>query len=388
LRGHRPRLSVIVPVHDGRKVLPLCLSSLVQSDLPREQWELIVVDDGSTDDTALIAARYADKVVRLPGKTHGPAYSRNRGFETSTGEIVVFVDADVSVHADTLRRFLALHDAEPDVTAIFGAYDGRSGQQGFVSDFRNLLHHYVRHREAGEAERFWAGCGSIRAAAFREVGMFDEWHYSQPQVEDIELGRRLRRNGHRILLRPEIQGTHLKEWTLRDSIISDFKRRGVPWMRLRLQESAIARGRLRDLRTSEKLCTAAAGLGWFAIGLAALLGALWPLGYLPAGMLSIVLINRQFYRLALRQRGVLGALGMFPLHMIYYATNVVSAVMGWLLHNLLGEPLAPIDATAEAGMDLRTWPPVRSRPSAGVWTDSPRRREAESTKPASAPAGS
>jgi glycosyltransferase involved in cell wall biosynthesis len=116
-----PFLSVILPVYQGSTVLPRSLQALAESDLPRECWELIVVDDGSTDDTASIAARYADRVVRLPGKKRGPAYARNRGFEVSRGECLVFVDADVIVHRDTLRRFMDVFLSEPDVGAVFGS---------------------------------------------------------------------------------------------------------------------------------------------------------------------------------------------------------------------------------------------------------------------------
>ena len=68
----RPFMSVIVPAHNAAGMLPRSLGGLRNSDLPRDRWELIVVDDGSTDETSLIAARYADTVVTLPGRAHGP----------------------------------------------------------------------------------------------------------------------------------------------------------------------------------------------------------------------------------------------------------------------------------------------------------------------------
>ncbi|MGH7505659.1 MAG: glycosyltransferase family 2 protein [Longimicrobiales bacterium] len=364
----RPDLSVIVPAHQGAKVLPLSLSSLLRSTLPREQWELIVVDDASSDETSVVAARYADTVVRLPGKPHGPAYARNRGFEASRGELVVFVDADVCVHAETLARFVALFDEDASVSAIFGSYDAAPSHPGLISEFRNLLHHHVHHRDAGEAETFWAGCGAVRAAAFREVGMFDEWHYSRPQIEDIELGRRLRLRGHRILLRPEIQGTHLKKWKLRDIVSTDFKHRGVPWTRLLLQEGPNAASRALNLRVSEKLCTAIAGASWIALAAAIVLGTFWPLLVIVPAIVSIALMNRDFYRFVVRERGFRTALGMLPLHFVFYATNVLSAIIGWTLHVLLGEPQAPVTVAAEVGMDLQTWPPRPSRPTDGVWS--------------------
>src|SRR5688572_7427788 len=90
----RPFFSVIMPAHNAAGMLPRSLGALRNSDLPKDHWELIVVDDGSSDETSLIAARYADTVVTLPGKPNGPAYARNRGFEVSRGDIVIFIDAD------------------------------------------------------------------------------------------------------------------------------------------------------------------------------------------------------------------------------------------------------------------------------------------------------
>jgi GT2 family glycosyltransferase len=362
-----PRLSVVVPAYQGSKVLPQSLSALLRSDLPKDQWELIVVDDASSDETALIGAQYADTVVRLPVRPSGPAFARNRGFEASRGDIVVFVDADVCVHRATLRRILQAMDDDAGIGALFGSYDSSPSHTSVVSEFRNLLHHYVHHRDAGEAETFWAGCGAIRASVFEQVGMFDEWHYSRPQIEDIELGRRMRQDGHRIVLRPEIQGTHLKRWTLKDVMLTDFKHRGVPWTQLLLQEGPNASARMLNLRTSEKVCTAMAGLGWLAVGAAIVLANPMPLLVLILAAIVIAFLNRGFYRFIARERGILTAIAIQPLHQLFYATNVVSAGMGWLLHTLLGEPQAPVSVIAGVGMDITTWPPPPSRPRSGVW---------------------
>jgi len=200
----RPLLSVVVPAHNGTKVLPLSLPALAASDLPRACWELIVVDDASGDATAEMAASYADLVVRLAGAPHGPAYARNRGVEVARGDVVAFIDADVVVHPDTLRRIAWQFANDPELGAVFGSYDDRPPSPGLVSQYRNLLHHYHHQENPGEAETFWAGCGAVRTSVFREAGMFDEWHYRRPSIEDIELGHRIRRLDRRILLRPEI----------------------------------------------------------------------------------------------------------------------------------------------------------------------------------------
>ena len=166
-----PYLSVIVPAHNSARTLATCLDAIIRSDLPRDCWELIVVDDGSADDSPLIAAEYADTVVSLPGNARGPAYARNRGFEVSRGEGVVFVDPNARVHSDTLRRIALVFAHEPDVSAVFGSYDTSSSAVGVVSTYRNLLHHYVQLQTAGDAETFWAVCGGVRRDVFIEAGM-------------------------------------------------------------------------------------------------------------------------------------------------------------------------------------------------------------------------
>src|SRR5688500_13207072 len=152
---HAPYLSVIVPVYQGRTLLPGCLESLVASELPREQWELIVVDDGSTDGSGDLARPVAAQVVRVTGGPKGPAVARNRGPEGARGEVLVFIDADTRVHSDTLSRFAALMRERPEVNAVFGAYDDAPAHPSFLSQYRNLLHRYVHVRDAGPTQTFW-----------------------------------------------------------------------------------------------------------------------------------------------------------------------------------------------------------------------------------------
>jgi glycosyltransferase involved in cell wall biosynthesis len=375
-----PFLSVIVPAHQGAKVLPHSLAALEASDLPRECWELIVVDDASHDDTSLIAARYADTVIRLPGTPNGPAYARNRGFEASRGEILVFIDADVAVHTDTLRRFALLFAHDAELGAAFGSYDPEPVGPGLVSQYRNLLHHYVHQQSVGEAETFWAGCGAIRRDVFRDVGLFDEWHFPRPQIEDIELGRRIRRSGYRVLLRPEIQATHLKEWTFRQVVTTDFTSRGVPWMRLLLQEGRSAASQALNLSIVAKLCTALVGLGLAALVAALLLQARWALLLAGVAFLVVVLLNAGFYTFLWRVRGAWFTLRAIPLHLLYYFINGLSAISGWALHHLVGAPRPSHEVAARSAMGVKTWPPTPARPTSSVWTASTGKADRATTR--------
>ncbi len=360
-----PFMSVIVPVYQGARVLPRCLAALRASQMPEGSWELIVVDDASTDATALIAAEFADAVVRLPDRPRGPAYARNRGVEVARGDIVVFVDADVCVHVDTLRRFTSVFTHEPDVSAVFGAYDTAPEAPQIVSQYRNLLHHYVHWQSAGEAETFWGGCGAIRRQVFMEAGRYDEWSYPRPQIEDVELGHRVRALGHRILLRPEIQCTHLKRWTLRGVLTGDFRDRGVPWTRMLIQQGLATKSRTLNLRTVEKLNTV---LVWVSV-LSLLGAAIWR-SRVPAigagvAFAIVIVLNRGLYGFFARTRGIMFAVAVIPLHTLYYINNGFAVLYGWTLHHLFGEPMpdATTQAYAEIGVDM--WPPVPSKKPEG-----------------------
>src|SRR5918994_2110939 len=131
----------------------------------------------------------------------------------------------------TLARIAERFAADPELTAVFGAYDDDPGDPGLTSRYRNLLHHHVHVGAAGEVETFWAGLGAIRREAFEAAGGFDAYRFPEPSVEDIELGMRLRRRGGRIVLDRQIRGRHLKAWTPLSMVRTDFARRGVPWTR-------------------------------------------------------------------------------------------------------------------------------------------------------------
>ncbi len=362
-----PFCSVIMPARNGSAMLPITLGALRASDLPPEGWELIVVDDGSTDDTATVAARYADTVVRIPGRNFGPAYARNRGFEVSQGEVVMFIDADVVVRPDTVRRFAEVLAAEPDVGAVFGSYDDTPHEPGFFSQYRNLLHHYVHQKHPGDSETFWAGAGAVRRAVFEEVGMYDEWHYSRPQIEDIEMGGRIRNLGYRILLQPEIQVKHLKRWTFSGVVRTDLADRGIPWTRLLAQRGdSLTTGTL-NLKVSEKINTVLAWVGLLSLLSAAVFRSTALLGVGLLCPLIVLLMNLPLLGFFARVRGVFFVARVIPVHLLYYLLNGISFGLGMMIHQLVGAPRPhpTIDAFSEVG--VKRWPPVPTR-NRSTWT--------------------
>jgi cellulose synthase/poly-beta-1,6-N-acetylglucosamine synthase-like glycosyltransferase len=363
-----PFMSVIMPAHNAAGLLPRSLGALRNSDLPRDRFELIVVDDGSSDDTSMIAARYADTVVTLPGRPHGPAYARNRGFEVSRGDIIVFIDSDCVVHKDTLSRFMACFASEPDVGALFGSYDDRPPASGLMSQYRNLVHHHVHHRNAGDVETFWAGAGGVRRDVFAEAGMYDEWHYAKPQIEDIELGARIRRLGKRIVLDPAIQVTHLKKWTLAGVIRTDLRDRGIPWARLLMHRGAMMSSGTLNLRWTEKLNTILVWVASLLVLLAPIVWSLTPV-WLALGCIAVVLLlNAPLWAFFARVRGPVFAVLVMPAHLMYYLLNGISFGVGMLLQILIGPPLPDPTTSAYAEVGVQRWPPVPTKNRPSSWT--------------------
>ena len=363
-------LSVVIPARNAAHTLPVSLAALLRSDLAREAWEVIVVDDASTDDTAAVARRLADVVVELPTRRPlGPAYARNRGCDVARGEIIVFVDADVCVHDDTLRRFAELFRDDPTIGAAFGSYDAHPPAPGLVSQYRNLLHHHVHQQGAGEAETFWAGCGAVRRTVFIDADMFDEWHYPRPQIEDIELGARIRALGHRIVLRPDIQATHLKRWTLGAMIRTDLFDRGVPWTRLLVQQGTALRVTTLNLRRRERWKTV---LACAAVACAALAWPMHDQRWLIASailLLAVIVGSADLYRRFAQIRGWRFAVATVPLQLLYYMINGVSVCMGWVVHHAVGEPHPDPVVEAYAEIGLVRDPPLPSRRRGGAWAE-------------------
>ncbi len=271
-------ISVIVPVYNNASALRSCLGAVCTSRYPR--YECIVVDDGSTDGSGEVAKSFPVRLVEVPGGPRGPAYARNRGAEAARGDILLFVDADVVLQPDTLSRVADALSQRPDVDAVFGSYDDRPRDLSFLSQYKNLFHHFVHQQGHEEAGTFWSGCGAIRRDAFHAIGGFDEVRHPRSSGEDIELGYRLRAGGRKVLLNKHIQVQHLKQWTLKGMLVSDIRERALPWTRLILEYGTLPND--LNLRVSQRVSAL------LVCSLFLYLGAI--LFFQPAALLNIVVL--------------------------------------------------------------------------------------------------
>jgi cellulose synthase/poly-beta-1,6-N-acetylglucosamine synthase-like glycosyltransferase len=295
-----PSITVVVPATDRPPTLDRCVAAIEAGDEPPD--ELCVVDDPAGA---------------------GPAEARNRGARRAVGEVLLFVDSDVAIHPDAVGRIRAAFAHDPALTAVFGAYDDDPAAPGTVSRFRNLLHHHVHVTSPGRASTFWAGIGAVRREAFLESGGFDARRYPRPAVEDIELGSRLCAAGARIELDPRIRGTHLKAWTLGETVATDFARRGVPWARLQLETRRLS---------------GALNLGWRnrASAAAVALACAATLARRPTPAVSaaaaLVTLNRSLYALLARRGGARLAVAGVGLHALHHVTAIASVPAAIALH--------------------------------------------------------
>jgi GT2 family glycosyltransferase len=316
------RFSFIVPFHRGLLPLARCLQAL---DARPSDSELIIAADGTGDDCRRLATEHGAHVVAVAGPS-GPAVKRNAAAAAASGDVVVFVDADVTVSKAGLTRMARTFHERPQTAAVFGAYDDRPADPGFMSQYKNLCHSFIHHTSAARATTFWAGFGAVRREAFQHVGGFDE-RFAQGCVEDIDLGYRLTACGYEVRLDPAVSATHLKRWTIRTSIVSDVRDRGIPWTQLIWRYGAL--GNDLNLRTEYRLSVL---LAYLTLGSALLAPYdLRSLIVCAVGVAGLTAANRRYLRFFYDKRGAWFVARAWVMHFVHNLCNGLSFAVGTVL---------------------------------------------------------
>ncbi len=322
LKSHS--VSVIVPVYQGGAAFRRCLQCLCT--LEPAPHEIIVVEDGSRDGSGLLATEWGARVISVP-QNEGPASARNRGAAIATGEILYFVDADVEVPTHAIAQVMDSFHAQPDLAALIGSYDDTPAAPNFLSQYKNLLHHYTHQTACEKASTFWGACGAIRRDVFNSLGGFNVgW---RNRVEDIELGYRLNQAGFAIQLNKTLQVKHLKQWTAISLVQADVFFRAIPWTLLIFRERKLQND--LNLRHSSR----ASVLLVYALVLSCLAIPWWPLSATLAAIgvaLALFLVNLAFYRFLWCKRGGIFAAQSVFWHWLYYFYGGLAFGVGAFLH--------------------------------------------------------
>lgn len=349
-------ISIIIPVRNGGDSFTSCLESI--GNISPNLAEVIVVDDGSTDDS-LAKARKAGAITFSLPQSSGPANARNIGAQHAKGDILFFMDADVMLFPDTLERIRAAFRNDPDMDALIGSYDDAPGAANFLSQYKNLFHHYTHQTASRQACTFWGACGAVRANAFFAVGGFDK-RYRYPSVEDIDLGYRLVKAGYSIQLDKTVQVKHLKHWKPISLLKAEVFYRALPWTTLIWRDRQF----VNDLNLKESsrlsvilvysLLIALLATGWSAQA--------WLL--VVAFSATLFLLNIPVYRFFQRKRGLWFAARTVPWHWLYFMYGGLAFAVGTIRYHVSSHMSdsvfshAPIELNTVSGLSS----PLKRRP--------------------------
>lgn len=206
-------LSVIIPTLNRAELLTRTIESIQTQTISRNRYEVIVVDNNSTDDTQRVLADFADRYPNLRFTTEirpGAAATRNAGLQRADGDIVLFIDDDMEADPELIEGHLNCHQEYADVSGV-----GTIRTQW--ESTRNPFLRYLRDRHiynphslcSGEMDFSYYHTGNISTPRdmLNAVGGFDE-RFSVYGMEDIELGYRLEHIGCRMVSTPNAVGTH------------------------------------------------------------------------------------------------------------------------------------------------------------------------------------
>jgi GT2 family glycosyltransferase len=316
-------------MYNAEPLIERCLAPLLAMRERGEIVEIIVVDDGSTDRSAEIVRSHPSVRIVAMEAQGGPGAARNLGARIATGTHLWFVDSDV-VAAEDAARVLHATFERTGAAAVIGSYDDRPGAENFLSQYKNLVHHYYHHRGKQRASTFWGGCGAVKRGVFLELGGFDAKRYRYPSIEDIDFGYRLGDAGGRIVLERGLQGKHLKEWRFVNLVHTDIFRRALPWSRLMLERKDVTDdlnlGKSERARAIVALATMAGIVAW-ALG--------WLDGWVVAILAAIVLAaNTGLLAFFVRTHGPVFAVRALLFHQFYYAYSSAAFAVAKAEHYL------------------------------------------------------
>ena len=236
----RPACTVIIPTYNRATLLGHTLASLTRQSLPADRFEVMVVDDGSSDPTRAVVGSFSDRLnLRYffqPDQGFRAAKARNTGIVQATGDVCVLIDCGVLLHSGCLAAHLASHAAATDgpvavcgYVYCFNTDNEEADQMRRVIDVDDLDGTIARLQRndwwpdlreefyAAHTERFhhlpapwlmfWTANVSAQTGQLRRVGMFDE-AFTRWGGEDLDLGYRLHQDGAKLMVDRRASSIH------------------------------------------------------------------------------------------------------------------------------------------------------------------------------------
>lgn len=332
-KSAKPNVSIIIPVKNGSKTLAQCLQSVLNSDY--NNFEIIVVDDHSNDDSVEIAKKYVCKVFKLE-KSVGANSARNYGAKNSDGEILIFIDSDIVINYNTVSLIVEAIQKE-GFDAVVGVYTAKHRNENLVSQYKNLWIRYSYIKSPAAIDWLFGSISGIRKVAFEKVGGFDVNLLAHKGSDDIELGKRFAQANLKIVLKPEIEVEHLKNYKLWTFIKNEFHRSsGFAELALQLGEAAhsIKHGFVNVYPTFV-ISTIVSIIFFIMIALSfSKQISYW---YPAIALLIYFLLNIRFLNFLEHTRGLFAMFAMIPImlldHLVCFIGSIFGLLKGFCLKN-------------------------------------------------------
>jgi GT2 family glycosyltransferase len=319
-----PRISVVIPVYNAAATLGECLNRLFQSRYPN--FEVVIVDDGSTDATRRIAAAFPCRIVPSGGRV-GPAAARNVGAQAASGELIFFIDADVMVRPDSLAAVAAGFE-RLGVDGLIGLQSREMRHRDLCSQYKNLWMRYTYEVLDADVPLFYTTAAAIRRSVFLASGGFDVG-YGGPNVEDTDFGQKLQGQGYRVRVLPDLEVEHVKAYSLAGLLRTDWHR-AVALTRLKLRK----RGR-SDLATNDTSVPSSYVWSIPTAGVAAVAAMAYAIsGWSPALVVgtgaaaAVMTLNRGFLGFIWESEGVFRGMGASVLMLVELLVSGAGACYG------------------------------------------------------------
>lgn len=187
MMNRAPRVSIIIPVYNGARTIASCLESVLNQTYPADGYDVIVVENGSTDETSTIAERYPIRLFHSDRR--GPAAARNLGLTQTDADVVAFTDADCVADAEWLSELVKPY-ADPEIGGVGGAILAYDHHSRTIAETFSEEHSPLVNFVSGEHEflpHLYTANASYRRSLLLETGAFDPRLVT---AEDVDLAWR------------------------------------------------------------------------------------------------------------------------------------------------------------------------------------------------------
>ncbi len=244
--------SIVIPAYNASRTISLVLTALTKQDCT--DFEVIVVDDASSDDTSALAESFSDRLnlkVHRVEENLGRARIRNFGIEKASGEVVLLLDSDIETIPTYVSTHLALHGREPRAVGV-GAlrYPPHLSQRALAKYYTSRGGAKLREGEPLPGKAFVSCLASFRRSVFDEIGGFHDG-FRIYGGEDLELGLKFQKSGSALTYLPSAVGYHHHLRSLKEVMdtLEQYGEHGIPQV-LDLHPDFAREMRLDDLKSN------------------------------------------------------------------------------------------------------------------------------------------